>query len=200
MLPTAPKYNETMNSTDLVNGLKNGDKKIIDLLYDQYAGALYGIIIKIVKNEELAEDVLQDSFIKIWKNGPKFNASKGSLFTWMLNISRNTAIDKTRSSHYRQLESKQKIDFQITNHLNWSYTPKTEHIGLNKVVNGLDDKYREIIDLIYFQGFTQQEVHEHLNIPLGTVKSRLRIGLRELRTFFSVQRVSIIVLLIGLLG
>lgn len=183
----------------LIEGLKNRDRKVFSSIYDQYSPALYGIILKIVKREEIAEDILQESFVKIWKNGPSYERDKGTLFTWMLNICRNAAIDKTRSAHFRRLGQKQMIDHQISDHINWSHQPKTEHIGLKTVINELDDKYKEIIDLVYFQGFTQQEVHEHLGIPLGTVKSRLRIGLRELRTFFRVHQATIIIFLISIL-
>ncbi len=183
----------------LVEGLKNRDRHVFSSIYDQYSPALYGIILKIVKREDIAEDVLQESFVKIWKNGPVYEPEKGTLFTWMLNICRNAAIDKTRSAHFRRLERGQMISPEISNHINWSHSPKTEHIGLKTVINELDDKYRQVIDLIYFQGFTQQEVHEYLGIPLGTVKSRLRIGLRELRTFFHVHRVPIIILMITIL-
>lgn len=176
--------------------LAQRDKRAISILYDQYGPALYGIIIKIVKSESIAQDVLQDSFIKIWKNGPNYDPKKGTLFTWMLNISRNTAIDKTRSSYYRRTQNSESINHNVSNNINWSIVPKTEHIGLKKVISNLDEKYKIIIELIYFRGLSQQEVHEQLNIPLGTVKSRLRIGLRELRKVFDIQNISIIVLLL----
>ena len=179
----------------LIRLLQKKDKKAISLLYDNYASSLYGIILKIVRSEELAEDVLQDAFIKIWKNGPSYNEKRGSLFTWMLNIARNTAIDKTRSAHFRASNNINEIDQKITNNINWSHQPKPEHIGLNQVITKLDNKYVEIIELIYFKGYTQQEVHEHLDIPLGTVKSRLRIALRELRKIFDLYKVPIIILL-----
>ena len=121
----------------------------------------------------MAEDVLQDAFIKIWKNGPSYNEKRGSLFTWMLNIARNTAIDKTRSAHFRASNNINEIDQKITNNINWSHQPKPEHIGLNQVITKLDNKYVEIIELIYFKGYTQQEVHEHLDIPLGYGKVQI---------------------------
>lgn len=183
------------NPTALIEGLRKKDKKTFSVIYDHYSPSLYGVILKIVKREDIAEDVLQEGFIKIWNNGPTYEPEKGTLFTWMLNICRNTAIDKVRSAHFRHQAKSQLVDHHISNHINWSYAPKTEHIGLKSVINELDDKYKEIIELVYFQGFTQQEVQEYLDIPLGTVKSRLRIGLRELRTFFSVQQITIIALL-----
>lgn len=177
----------------IIKLLAQKDKRAISILYDQYGPALYGIILKIVKKEAIAQDVLQDSFIKIWKNGPMYNSQKGTLFTWMLNIARNTAIDKTRSKHYRVNDFIEEVSHEHGNSLEWSFAPKPEHIGLKKIINNLDEKYRLIIELIYFRGLSQQEVHEQLNIPLGTVKSRLRIGLRELRKVFDIQNIPLIV-------
>jgi RNA polymerase sigma-70 factor (ECF subfamily) len=188
-----------IHQTALIEGLRNKDRAVFSIIYDRYSPALYGIILKIVKREEIAEDILQESFVKIWKNGPRYKTDRGSLFTWMMNICRNTAIDKTRSAHFQRLGRQKIIDQQISNHINWSQSPKTEHIGLKTVINELDDKYKEIIELVYFQGYTQQEVHEHLGIPLGTVKSRLRIGIRELRTFFRIHQVTITALLMFVL-
>ncbi|MEL7119221.1 MAG: sigma factor-like helix-turn-helix DNA-binding protein, partial [Bacteroidota bacterium] len=99
------------------------------------------------------------------------------------------------SAHFRASYNINEIDQKITNNIDWSHQPKPEHIGLNQVISKLDSKYHEIIDLIYFKGYTQQEVHEHLDIPLGTVKSRLRIALRELRKIFDLYQVPIIILL-----
>ncbi|MEM9921100.1 MAG: RNA polymerase sigma factor [Bacteroidota bacterium] len=157
-------------------------------LYDDYAPALYGVIFRIVKSEELAEDVLQDTFVKIWKNGPDYDASKGSLFTWMLNIARNTAIDLIRSAHHRRRQHMESPDQAA--HIGESFN--VNHIGVNAIVDNLDEKYRKVIDLIYFQGYTHKEVVEELDIPLGTVKSRIRIALRELRKLFISHVVSLI--------
>lgn len=185
-----------LNQNDIVELLRRQDKEAISILYDHYAAALYGIILKIVHREEIAQDVLQESFVKIWKNGVHYDASKGSLFTWMLNIARNAAIDKTRSRHYKNTCKHVEVGHEVSNGLSWSMVPKPEHIGLKRVMNELDEKYKIIIELIYFKGYTQQEVQEQLDIPLGTVKSRLRIGLRELRKFFDIQNISIIILFI----
>ena len=167
----------------IIKQLQEQNKQAISALYDQYGPALYGIVLKIVRSEMIAEDVLQEAFVKIWKKGHSYDPSKGTLFTWMLNITRNTAIDKLRTE-----ESRNRI---ATNQQEvFSETP-TDHIGLNTQVNKLEEKYRHVIDLIYFKGYTQEEVTEELNIPLGTVKSRVRIALRELRKVFSVQYSSV---------
>ncbi|MEO1513412.1 MAG: sigma-70 family RNA polymerase sigma factor [Bacteroidota bacterium] len=168
--------------------LQRQDQRVMQSLYDNYAPALYGVILRIVRSEALAEDVLQDTFVKIWKYGPAYDPSKGSLFTWMLNIARNTAIDAIRSAHHRHQHDCRPVEQAPET----SVQPNINHIGLDNIVENLEDKYRRVIDLIYFQGYTQKEVGEELNIPLGTVKSRVRIALRELRKFFTSKLVSLL--------
>ncbi len=169
--------------------LRHQDTKAIALLYDQYAPTLYGIVLRIVQTPETAEDVIQEAFVKAWQNSHQYNQEKGTLFTWLLNIARNTAIDKTRLAGVRHRNQTQPIDDALCNTTGLSNSFAIEHIGLENMVNELDEKHRVIIDMIYFQGYTHTEVTEQLNIPLGTVKTRLRIALRELRKFFAEQKV-----------
>lgn len=167
----------------IIRLLQRSDERAIEMLYDDYAAALYGVVFRVVLSEEIAQDVLQESFVKIWKNGQQYNSSKGTLFTWILNICRNTAIDATRSKHYRRngsIKNLEKVVYQEKD----VYKMDIDHIGLRQHVSQLAYKYRVVIELIYFQGHTQQEVEKKLNIPLGTVKSRLKIGLRELRKLY----------------
>lgn len=175
--------------------LQQKDQRAIELLYDSYAPALFGIVLKIVHCRQSAEDVVQEVFVKVWKNGHKYHAGKGRLFTWLLNIARNTAIDQTRSAAFRRRNSLEPLDVLQATQKQDVDTLQPEHIGLKDLVNDLDKKYREVIDLIYFQGFSQQEVKEELNIPLGTVKSRTRIAIRELRSFFNSQEIGMLFLL-----
>ena len=183
-----------ISNQDLIYRLQAQDKTVVGELYDLYSDTLYGIVLRIVQQEALAQDVLQEAFVKIWKNGHRYDSSKGTLFTWMLNICRNTAIDKTRSANYRRQSKIHAIDQSVYNDEKWSYEQNPDHIGLQQEVVKLEEKYREIIELIYFQGYTQQEVTEHLNLPLGTVKSRVRIGLRELRKLFLSDRATTAIL------
>jgi RNA polymerase sigma factor (sigma-70 family) len=174
--------------SQIVEMLHQSDKQVIAVIYDQYAPALYGVVVRIVQSEEIAQDVMQDAFVKIWKKGTTYDSTKGTLFTWLLNITRNTAIDKIRSAGFRKSEKNQNIDNHLHNKISNRGTNPDE-IGVKELLNNLDDKYRDIIDMIYFRGFTQKEVSEELGIPLGTVKTRLRIGLRELRGIFDVANV-----------
>lgn len=187
---------DEQDQRNIAERLMAGEKSAISELYDHYGPVLYGIILKIVRSEAIAEDVLQESFIKIWQNGSAYDPARGTLFTWMLNIARNTAIDKTRSSAFRRTTRSQLLDPRV--HEKWDQDTQrsTDNIGLKKIVDNLESKYQLVIELIYFQGYTQREVQEYLGIPLGTVKSRTRIALRKLRQIFEEQRIVIIVFLI----
>jgi RNA polymerase sigma-70 factor (ECF subfamily) len=176
-----------MKDTDayIVSLLQEQERQVISLLYDRYGATLYGIVLRIVHTESLAEDVLQETFVKAWRHSANYDQSKGSIFTWLLNIARNTAIDKTRSIEFRQRGKIQTLDQYVSVGDTWSIEFNPDLIGLDKIVRKLEEKYRIIVELIFFQGLTQREVTEHLDIPLGTVKSRLRIALRELRKYFT---------------
>ncbi len=175
---------KTFVEKHIVELLKAGDERAIGLLYDHYADALYGVAIKVTHEEELAQDVLQESFIKIWKNAHKYDATKARLFTWLFRVVQNTAIDKVRS---RQRKQAKEIQTEDSNVYHLTTAPLAiEHMDIQTHANGLEDKYRIVIDALFFQGMTQQEASDELNIPLGTVKSRLKIGLRELRKLFGL--------------
>ncbi len=172
-----------ISEAHLIARLKAKDEKAYELLYDNYAPALLGIIAKIVKDEEEAENLLQDSFVKIWLKIGQYDPTRGRLFTWMLNISRNTALNYIRSNHLPEPESIQTIE-------SWVYIEKTSFemtelnsLGIRELIQKLDKKLLVIIDLIYYLGYTQQEVAEKLKLPLGTVKTRTRTALQQIRGY-----------------
>ncbi|WP_299761684.1 sigma-70 family RNA polymerase sigma factor [uncultured Pontibacter sp.] len=168
----------------LVARLRAKDNLAVSLLYDMYSATLYGVILQIVKTEEIAEDVLQEAFLKIWKSFDRYDEEKGRLFTWMINISRNLAIDKIRSKEYRMRVSTDAIapgDYHSDFGSN-AFNP--DHIGLRDVVETLNPDQKKIIDLMYFKGLTQSEISEEYNIPLGTVKTRARSAVKLLSKLF----------------
>lgn len=184
--------NPSLSDDYIIQQLRGGNQEAISMLYDKYGAALFGVVTKIVKSNMIAEDVMQDAFVKIWKNADTYDTSKGKLFTWLLNITRNTAIDTIRSAKYRHSKKSVSLDNSVYNDKNLSVETPVNHIGLNKVLHSLDEKYRIVLDLIYLQGYTQKEVEEELQIPLGTVKSRVRIAIRELRKLLSSAAISFI--------
>jgi RNA polymerase sigma-70 factor (ECF subfamily) len=153
-------------------------------LYDNYSPALYGVVYNILHNEEASNDALQEVFVKIWNNFDSYDPERSRLYTWMMNIARNHAIDKLRSKAMKG-DKELKNDKEFIRNVSGSLSQFTDGIGLNKLVNELEKEQKDIIDLLYFKGFTQTEAAEELNIPLGTVKSRVRLAMNKLRKHFT---------------
>jgi RNA polymerase sigma factor (sigma-70 family) len=172
----------TYSEAELVELLNQQDQQAFSYLYDNYSGALYGIINQIVPDREIANDVLQEIFVNIWKKIGTYDAAKGRLFTWMLNIARNAAIDKIRSKAYQDSLKNQPLPENVNSFSNQQVGPQVDDYGLRKVINKLKDEQKMLIELSYFQGFTHEEIARSLNIPLGTVKTRIRSALIQLRT------------------
>jgi RNA polymerase sigma factor (sigma-70 family) len=153
-------------------------------VYDNYGAALYGVVLRIVQSPEAAEEVVQDVFVKIFKNIQSFDENKGKFYTWAINIAKNTAIDATRTSDFKNRQKTEQFDFVVYSQTQPSSNLSVDTIGLREIVDKLDEKHRAVIDLAYFQGYTQSEIEEEMNIPIGTVKTRLRLAIKELRKAF----------------
>lgn len=174
---TATKYTEV----ELVTSLKNQDAQAFSYLYDNYSGALYTIIIQIVSDEEFANDVLQEVFVHIWRKIDTYHRSKGRLFTWMLNIARNLSIDTVRSRGYQNSKRNRELPTTECLLIDGFVQQHIDAIGLKRVLYKLKREYQTLIDLAYFKGYTHEEIAEMENIPLGTVKTRIRTALIQLR-------------------
>ena len=171
---------------NFIADLKSRSQAAFSKLYDNYSGALYGVIFRMIGKEEIAQDVLQEAFVKIWKNIESYDQSKGSIFTWMLNISRNHAIDVLRSKNMRQkIQSIDKsvgvVNKQMSSSIN------TDHLLIKELVDNLKPEHKLMIEKAFFEGFTQEELAEELNMPLGTVKTRARAALTALRKYFDKE-------------
>lgn len=167
---------------ELIALLRQKDQKAFSYLYDNYSKAMYGIICNIVRNEEDAEDILQAAFLKIWNNFTAYKEEKGRLFTWMLNLVRNAAIDFTRTSASKMGSKIQSLDGNVYE-INQHHQQKAsyDHIGLKAAVNDLGEEHQAIIELAYYEGYTQEEIAAKLNMPLGTVKTKVRQAIIKLR-------------------
>jgi RNA polymerase sigma-70 factor (ECF subfamily) len=173
----------TYEEYELVAALRQKENQAFSYLYDHYSGALYGIINQIVADAELSNDVLQETYVNIWRRIDTYDASRGRLFTWMLNIARNAAIDKTRSKGFQQ--SQRQISLADGEMIPAIVRPGVDDLGLKKMILKLKDEQRLLIDLSYFQGFTHEQIAKALDIPLGTVKTRIRSALTQLRALLS---------------
>lgn len=175
----------------LIEKLSLRDQQAFHWLYDQYSPALFGVIRKIVHDEEHARDLLQDSFVKVWNNLDAYDASKGRLFTWLLNVARNTAIDSLRAAKASSRPNPANAihtdadNVFIIDSQHQTDPANIEHIGMKEMVGQLRPERKLLIDLVYFGGYTHEEAAEALNLPLGTVKTRIRSALQELKQYFS---------------
>lgn len=173
----------------LVSLLSGKNPEGMEILYDNYSSALFGVIHRIIQNDEIAEDVLQETFLRIWNNFSMYDPAKGRLFTWMLNIARNLAIDKIRSKEFSQQRKNRELPDSVSPHDiedKSAFNPDT--IGLKEMIRKLEPEYKQIIDLLFFNGFSQREAAEKLNLPLGTVKTRSRSAIQKLRNLFDNMR------------
>lgn len=182
----------TLLEKHIVELLQERNEKAISLLYENYGDTLYGVAHKVVRNDELAQDVLQESFVKIWKKSDSYDPSKAKLFTWLFRITRNTAIDKLRSV---STKSDKEIQIDVSDVYSLGVNSiRPEFMDVSENLEKIEEKYQIVLEALFFKGMTQQEASDELNIPLGTVKSRLKIGLRELRKIYGTSMILIFIL------
>ncbi len=156
----------------------------MELLYDCFSSTVYGVIGQMIGFGESAEDALQEVFVKIWKSAPAYSAKKGRVYTWILNITRNHCIDILRSKGHR--EEGQTTSLAVEK-VNRSYEWDSAILGLNELIKKLpEDQYR-LIRMAYFEGYTQREIADKLDIPIGTVKSRIRLAIKKLRKLLEIE-------------
>ena len=176
----------SLSEEELVRALRNREKIAIEALYDMYSSSLYGVISRIITDTATAEDLLQETFVKIWNSFSGYSAGKGRLFTWMVNIARNLAIDKIRSKDFKNQTKNQELENNVTfidKQKNTVYNP--ELLGVKDLVETLKPEQRSIIELVYFKGYTHVEAADELGVPLGTIKTRLRMAIMLLRKHFN---------------
>ncbi|MCR8559117.1 sigma-70 family RNA polymerase sigma factor [Mucilaginibacter sp. BJC16-A38] len=176
----------SLSEEELVLALRNREKIAIEALYDMYSSSLYGVISRIITDTAAAEDVLQETFVKIWHSFSSYSTEKGRLFTWMVNIARNLAIDKLRSKDFKNQNKNQELENNVTfidEQRNTVYKP--ELLGIKELVETLKPEQKSILDLVYFKGYTHVEAADELGVPLGTIKTRLRMAILQLRKHFN---------------
>lgn len=172
----------TYTEAELVSLLKSRERDAFTYLYDHYSGALYSSILQIVEDVETGNDVLQEVFVNIWRKIETYDPGKGRLYTWMLNIARNASIDVVRSKSFQNSKKNQRLPENADSIKTGASLPETDHIGIRKLVGALKPDLRILIELAYFKGYTQEEIAAIEGIPLGTVKTRIRAALTQLRT------------------
>lgn len=171
-----------LEEEQLLAGLRAQDRKTVEYLYDKYSRALFAVISRIITDHDIAEEVFHDAFIKITRKIDGYDESKGRLYTWMANICRNAAIDKTRSKEFSKSSKTNTIDDYVYGIESESGTLElVDGIGVKELLTALNEEQRFVIECIYFKGYTHSEVSEEYDIPLGTVKSRIRAAVNVLK-------------------
>lgn len=188
-----------MDVREIIDRLKKKDEEALSYLFDNYAAALNGIILRILASEKHAEEVLQQTFFKIWDKIDQYDESKSTLFTWMSRIAKNSAIDVKRLKTYQN--SQKTESFKIEEHNHQNIQTNISAIDAKILIENLEEKHRLVIDYIYLRGYSQSQTAEALQIPLGTVKTRLRYAMIELRELLKHEKnlffgLSIIILII----
>ena len=170
--------------------VQNGDKLALKKLYDRFSNILLGMIYKILRDREESEDLLQEIFVKIWNKADQYDPSRGSAYSFIATLARNRAIDRTRS---RAFKNRRKDDYVI-NDDEYSFNLSTDNpnpeekielneraVGVRKALAKLNENERQVLYISYFDGLSQSEIAEKIDIPLGTVKYRMRQGMIKLR-------------------
>lgn len=168
----------------LLERAANGDQGAIADLYDRYKGLMYGLASRITGDQALAQDVIQDAFVGIWKNAARFSSERASARTWILSITHHRAVDAVRrrrpTSELPDPELPPPVQLTVPDV--WGDVARLlDGAAVRSALDTLSSVQREAIELAYFSGLTQQEIAARTGAPLGTVKSRVRLGLLQLR-------------------
>ena len=178
-------YKANLSEPELIAAIRSKNRLASEALYTMYSRTLFYAIFRMVKNKEVAEDILQQVFLKSWNSFDQYNEEKGRLFTWMINIARHLSADELRSKRYQKSQLNQDLESANTyldKHYHVSYN--VDCYGIKEYVHRLNVTQAQILNLVYFKGYTHAEAAQELQLPLGTVKTRVRVALQSLRTFF----------------
>jgi len=184
MLPILMAVHAAEDDTSLVARMQRRDPNALAELYDRYGRVTFSLIIRIVRDAGTAEDLVQETFLRVWNRVHGFDAQKGSIGPWLLAVARNRAIDYLRSAGGRERNA---VEFEETDHPALYCDMERELLTSDKVrrvktaVEKLPPNHREVIELAYFEGLSQTEMAERMGQPLGTVKTWVRAALKTLR-------------------
>lgn len=174
---------------DLYVGIQRGDQQALEQLYDRYEKILFSFAYRITKDQESAEEVVQEIFIKIWKGQNKFDPQKGKFSTWAFTIARNISIDllrKQKDATY-ELQERDALQRDAASSTEDSVIWRERGKQVREAIATLAVEQQNIIEWFYFKGATQREIAKQFNLPLGTVKGRIRLALRHLREALSEE-------------
>ena len=175
---------------DLISLLGDGDAQAFALLYDRHSRAAFSLAYRMMGERQASEDLMQDAFIKIWRGAPSYRAGRGSVRTWILSIVRNQGVDQLRATASRR-RTQEKIEASAPrSQPNEAFSEtwrNSQRAQVREALNTLPQEQLKILELAYFSGYTHVEIANLLGVPLGTVKGRMRRGLKKLRGHFEAR-------------
>ena len=161
----------------IIQRLKDKDEQALSMLYDKYSGALYGVILRMCKDEGHAQNLLQDTFLTIWEKSHQYDPSKGRFYTWAYRIAKNKTLNFLRKSG----EFIQTEDLSVYSNKGEETNDRPDHDELKGALGKLERHHRDAIDLVYYKGLTHKQAHKVMDVPLGTFKSYVRQALKKLQ-------------------
>jgi RNA polymerase sigma factor (sigma-70 family) len=178
------------NDKLLILKLQNKDEAALAKLYDYYSPAIYGVILRMCKDEQQAQNLLQDTFMTIWEKGHQYNPQKGRFYTWAYRIAKNKTLNFLR----RPQNLIQNEDLSVYNNKEEDVSGDMDYLQLNGCLKQLDAHHQKALELVYFKGLTHREAHEEMDVPLGTFKSYIKQALRKLQQSYDKAVVLFIIL------
>ncbi|WP_298516326.1 sigma-70 family RNA polymerase sigma factor [uncultured Kordia sp.] len=178
------------NDTIYIERFQNRDENALSKLYDKYSGAIYGVILRMCRNEEAAQEILQETFMKAWDKSHLYDASKGKFYTWLYRIARNTTLNFLRKDE-KLIQTEDLSVYKDEG----EEEGETSYVELKGALAKLDAHHQKALKLLYFNGLTHREAHEEMGVPLGTFKSYVRQAILKLRDVYTKELLILICIL-----
>jgi len=174
-----------MDDQVLIDRIKRRDQEAMVALHARYADLMYSIAYRVLEDGSSAEECVQDAFMKVWQSAAQFDPKRGPLIAWLIGITRNVSIDKLRQRGRQRAFLQEQLPDDSGNELSFNlptdWQDRERADGLRFAVQALPAEQRLVIELSYYGGMSQSEISEQLSVPLGTVKTRMRLGMQKLR-------------------
>jgi RNA polymerase sigma-70 factor, ECF subfamily len=179
---------------DLISLVEARDAQAFATLYDRHTRAAYSLAYRMMGERQAAEDILQEAFLKVWRNASSYRPQRGSVRTWVLSIVHNRSIDQLRHLGSRRRMQEQVEASSPTTQSSEAFAhswANTQREQVREALKSLPEEQLKVVELAYFCGYTHVEIAQLLGLPLGTVKGRMRLGLKKIRDYFSTRDLAV---------
>jgi RNA polymerase sigma factor (sigma-70 family) len=177
-----------ISDLELYLEVQKENKEALEQLYGRYEKLLFSFSYRLLKRNELAEEAVQDVFMKLWRKKGIYTEDKGKFSSWILTVTRNACIDLMRKQKKSEVEMLERdIDYERAESVEETVTWNEERENLKKAVSTLTEEQQEMVDMFYYKGYSQADIARETRLPLGTVKGRIRLALKHLRNIYTVR-------------